>query len=43
MLENYKNTWTEAEIEQLLLLKDSKKTHVQIAEILGRTKASIDV
>lgn len=43
MLENYKNTWTEAEIEQLLLLKESKKTHAQIAEILGRTKASIDV
>lgn len=43
MLENYREPWTEAEVEQLILLKDSKKTHAQIAEILGRTKASVDI
>lgn len=43
MLENYMSPWTEAEVEQLILLKDRKKTHAQIAEILGRTKASVDI
>lgn len=43
MLENWRESWTEVAVEELLRLKDSKKTHAQIAEAMGRTKASIDI
>lgn len=38
---NHKHPWTEAEIERLILLRDEKKTFLQIAKIMGRTEGSV--
>lgn len=40
-LENFRNPWTESDLEKLLTLKDKGKTYAQISKILGRTESAV--